>query len=205
MRMIEDDIPNSATLAQDAFSVGQMVWAPVIIIPLSTKFSLVAKVKPASGPTRKIQLDMRPFVKKSLRWPAIVKSVCHNVQALANNDPGCWNWEDPILINDFGEDLLVLSQVYDSDYDHVKARQIGNVLFEIELLEFPGEPIFMEGRFLKCSDDVKVPDQYDLGLDGLKWEECGVELKHLDGTGEVATVFEKYVKSLNEVLGYQPN
>ncbi|KAJ3237366.1 hypothetical protein HDU81_009588 [Chytriomyces hyalinus] len=38
--------------------------------------------------------------------PATVKSVCHNVQQLVDNDPGCWIWEDPVLIDDFGEDFL---------------------------------------------------------------------------------------------------
>ncbi|KAJ3225113.1 hypothetical protein HDU81_008149 [Chytriomyces hyalinus] len=162
---------------------------------------LVARVHPTDGPARNINLDMQPIVKKPIHWPAIVKSVGHNVQGLVAVDPGCWAWEDPILIQDLGENVLVLTQRDDSED---KAWQNGNDLYEIELLEFPGDPIFMEGRFLKASGDIDIPYQYHLGLDGLDWEDR-VELKHLDGTEDVALVFGKYVKSVNEAIAHRPH
>ncbi|KAI8827546.1 hypothetical protein BJ741DRAFT_629613 [Chytriomyces cf. hyalinus JEL632] len=201
-RMIEAAVLNSVAHAQHTFSAGQMVWTPAVISPMSRNFNLIANVKPANGPSKSIELDMKPFVHKSVSWPAIVKCVRHNVQELVDADPACRIWEDPIVIDDLGDDMLALSQFEDSDYGTVKACQSGNIAYEIELFGFPEFPIFMEGRFLKTADEIHVPGQYVLGLDGLDWEES-VEFKHLDGSGNVSLVYELYVKSLNEAKAHQ--
>ncbi|KAJ3242514.1 hypothetical protein HDU78_001386 [Chytriomyces hyalinus] len=201
-RMIEAAVLNSVAHVQHTFSAGQMVWTPAVISPMSMNFNLIATLKPANGPPKTIELDMKPFVHKSVSWPAIVKSVRHNVQELVDADPACRIWEDPIVIDDLGDDMLALSQFEDSDYGPVKACQSGNIAYEIELFGFPEFPIFMEGRFLKTADEIHVPGQYVLGVDGLDWEEA-VEFKHLDGSGNVSLVYELYVKSLNEAKAHQ--
>ncbi|KAJ3230287.1 hypothetical protein HDU81_004623 [Chytriomyces hyalinus] len=201
-RMIEAAVLNSVAHAQHTFSEGQMVWTPAVICPTSKNFNLVANVTPANGPPKSIELDMKPFVNKSVSWPAIVKSVRHNVQELVDTDPACRIWEDPIVVDDLGDDMLSLSQFEDTNYGPVQACQSGNIVYEIELLEFPDFPIFMEGRFLKNADEIHVPGQYVLGLDGLEWDEA-VEFKHRDGTGNVSLVYELYVKSLNEAKANQ--
>ncbi|KAJ3242508.1 hypothetical protein HDU78_001380 [Chytriomyces hyalinus] len=201
-RMIEAAVLNSVAHAQHTFSAGQMVWTPAVISPMSRNLNLIANVKPANGPPKSIELDMKPFVYKSVSWPAIVKSVRHNVQELVDADPACRIWEDPIVIDDLGDDMLALSQFEDSDYGPVKACQSGNIAYEIELFGFPEFPIFMEGRFLKTADEIHVPGQYVLGVDGLDWEDA-VEFKHLDGSGNVSLVYELYVKSLNEAKAHQ--
>ncbi|KAI8833580.1 hypothetical protein BJ741DRAFT_265385 [Chytriomyces cf. hyalinus JEL632] len=183
-RMIEAAVLNSVAHAQHTFSADQMVWTPAVISPMSKNFNLVANVKPANGSPKSIELGMKPFVHKSVSWPAIVKSVRHNVQELVDADPTCRIWEDPIVIDDLGNDMLALSQFEDSDYGPVKACQSGNIAHEIELFGFPEFPIFMEGRFLKTADEIHVPGQYVLGLD---WEES-VKFNHLDGSGSESCV-----------------
>ncbi|KAI9334903.1 hypothetical protein BDR26DRAFT_866366 [Obelidium mucronatum] len=180
-------LPTNKVKPNEPLIVGEFVWVPVIICPTIKYNKISIQVKGQSP----VKLDLEPISNKAVYWPAVVKNVCKTIL----DSSVCEVWKAPILVDELDLDAVALSQAAEplSTGKHV-VRQVSGV-HELELLEFPELPVFMEAKHLVKKEQMEVTPEYVLQLRGAgTWEEV-VQIDY------IGLVFEKYLKSLCAIAG----